>query len=58
MRVRDYKFHTSTVCICEPNRYERLYDGPIDRIPEFIKNMRVYRQSVHLANDYTYMEVE
>ena len=58
MQVRDYKFQTPTVCICEPDRFERLYDGPIDRILKFIKDMRVYRVIINKAINNTYMEVE
>lgn len=58
MQVRDYKFQTLTVCICEPDRFERLYDGPVDRIPKFIKNMRVYCVIINKAINNTYMEVE
>ena len=58
MQVRDYKFQTPTVCICEPDRFERLYDGPIDIIPKIIKDMRVYRVIINKAINNTYMEVE
>jgi len=58
MLVKDFKFQTPTVCICEPNRYERLYDGSVDKIPQCIKQMRIYRVTVNKAINNTYMEVE
>lgn len=58
MFVRDFNFETPTVTICEPNRYERLYDGPVDRIPESVKNYRIIFKIVNQAINNTYMEVK
>ena len=55
--IKDYKFQTSTVCICEPNRYERLYDGPVHKIPNLLKGYCIVRAVVNKAIDNTYMEV-
>ena len=56
MTIRDFKFTTDTVCICEPNRYERLYDGPVSKIPECLLKYEVLRYSISRATSNTYME--
>lgn len=58
MKLADYKFQTPTVTICEPDRFERLYDGPIERIPEVFKKCRIYRVIINKVIHNTYMEVE
>lgn len=58
MRVADYKFQTSNVTICEPDRFERLYDGTIEKIPDLYKTYRIYHVVINRAIDNTYMEVE
>ena len=55
--VRDYEFITPTVCICEPNRYERLYDGPVDKIPHVLHHYKIYRVIINKVINNTYMEV-
>lgn len=52
MQIRDFKFKTETVCICEPNRYERLYDGPVSKIPECLLKYEVLRYSTHKTHTY------
>lgn len=56
MKIKDYKFQTSTVCICEPNRYERLYDGPVNKIPNLFNNYRITRVIVNKSINNTYIE--
>ena len=56
MKIKDFKFETPTVCICEPNRYERLYDGPIEKIPSFLVEYRIVYYIINKAINNTYME--
>lgn len=57
MKLRDYEFETPTVTICEPNRYERLYDGPVNKIPECLFKYEIVYIAVNPIINNTYMEV-
>ena len=57
MKLKNYKFQTPTVTICEPNRYERLYDGPVDKIPECLLKYEIVYIIVNPIINNTYMEV-
>ena len=56
MKIKDFNFQTPTVCICEPNRYERLYDGPVSKIPECLLKYEVLRYSINKMHSNTYVE--
>ena len=57
IQLKDYKFQTPTVTICEPNRFERYYDGPVEKIPEIFNKYYVFRVIINKVIHNTYMEV-
>lgn len=57
MKLGDYKFETPTVTICEPNRYERLYDGSVDKIPQCLLKYQIVYVVVNKNINNTYLEV-
>lgn len=58
MIVKDYRFTTPSVTICECRRLDRLYDGPIGNIPSVCLKYRVIKIIVNNVIKNTYMEVE
>lgn len=58
MTVNDYTFKTSTVTICEINRFERLFDGSVEKIPQFLKKCTIMHITINPYVDNTYLEVE
>ena len=57
MYVRDYPFSTATCTICEVHHLDTLYDGPVAKIPEWLKKYYVVRNHLNNVIKNTYMEV-
>lgn len=58
MTLKNYKFKTATVTICEPNRFERLFDGVVEKIPSFLMDYTIVYIKVNPYIDNTYLEVD
>ena len=57
MKVKNFPFKTPTVTIVEPNRYDTLYDGPVENIHDYLLKYEILRYRVNTAINNTYMEV-
>ena len=53
----EYQWKTPTVTIVTYTRYDTLYDGPVENIPEFINHYRIVSVRVNKAINNTYVEV-
>ena len=58
MQVKHFLNRAFNITICESNRMERLYDGPIDKLPNIYLERRVVYHYINKAINNVYVEVE